>query len=95
MRPASPLPAIAQAHGRPISTPVAPRATLHDLRHTFVCQRLARWYREGRDLDRHVLALSTYVGHAKVTDTYWYVTATPELLALAARRVQGAHRSWP
>lgn len=72
-----------------------PAPRLHDLRHTFVCQRLARWYREGRDLDRHVLALSTYVGHAKVTDTYWYVTATPELLALAARRVQGAHRSWP
>jgi hypothetical protein len=35
-----------------------------------------------------MLALSTYVGHAKVTDTYWYITATPELLALAARRAQ-------
>jgi hypothetical protein len=37
-----------------------------------------------------MLALSTYVGHAKVTDTYWYITATPELLALAARRAQQA-----
>jgi hypothetical protein len=41
-----------------------------------------------RRLFSHMLALSTYVGHAKVTDTYWYITATPELLALAARRAQ-------
>lgn len=71
----------------------APR--LHDLRHTFVCRRLEQWYREERDLDRHVLALSTYVGHAKVTDTYWYATATPELLALAAGRLPSADGSRP
>lgn len=63
---------------------------IHDLRHTFICRRFEQWYREGLDVDRHVLALSTYVGHAKVTDTYWYATATPELLALAARRVEHA-----
>ncbi|MCC7218257.1 MAG: tyrosine-type recombinase/integrase [Burkholderiales bacterium] len=72
-----------------------PAPRLHDLRHTFVCRRLEQWYREGRDLDRHVLTLSTYVGHAKVTDTYWYVTATPELLALAAGRLSSADRSQP
>lgn len=72
-----------------------PAPRLYDLRHTFVCRRLEQWYREGRDLDRHVLALSAYVGHAKVTDTYWYVTATPELLALAASRAQSADRSRP
>jgi integrase len=65
-----------------------PGLRLHDLRHTFLCRRLEQWYREGRQIDRHMLALSTYVGHAKVTDTYWYITATPELLALAARRAQ-------
>lgn len=63
----------------------APR--VHDLRHSFVCRRLERWYAEGLDIDRHILALSTYLGHAKITDTYWYVTATPELLALAAQRL--------
>jgi integrase len=63
-----------------------PAPRIHDLRHSFVCNRLARWYAEGLDIDRNILALSTYVGHAKVTDTYWYVTATPELLAIAAQR---------
>lgn len=82
-----------RAIGRARGSHRAPR--LHDLRHTFVCRRLEQWYREGRDLDRHVLTLSTYVGHAKVTDTYWYVTATPELLALAAGRLSNADRSQP
>lgn len=63
---------------------------IHDIRHTFACHRLEQWYRTGIDIDREILALSTYLGHTKVTDTYWYVTATPELLALAARRVEAA-----
>ena len=62
----------------------APR--IHDLRHTFICTTLLRWYEDGTDIDRNILALSTYVGHVKVTDTYWYVTATPELMAAAAQR---------
>lgn len=61
---------------------------IHDLRHTFVCRRVQRWYEEGVDINRHILALSTYLGHAKVTDTYWYITATPELMAIAARRLE-------
>jgi integrase len=64
----------------------APR--IQDLRHTFVCRTLQRWYATGVDIDRNILALSTYVGHTKVTDTYWYVTATPELMAIAARRFE-------
>jgi integrase len=64
----------------------APR--IHDIRHSFVCRRLRRWYEEGVDIDRNILALSTYLGHAKVTDTYWYITATPELMAIAARRLE-------
>jgi integrase len=65
-----------------------PAPRIHDLRHRFICRRLQRWYSEGKDVDQHILALSTYVGHVKVTDTYWYVTATPELMAAAVRRSQ-------
>jgi integrase len=64
----------------------APR--IHDLRHTFACRRLLRWYDEGVDLDHAVLALSTYLGHAQVSDTYWYLTGIPELLNLAATRFE-------
>lgn len=64
-----------------------PQPRVHDLRHTFVCHRLQEWYAQGLEIDRAILALSTYIGHAKITDTYWYVTATPELLAIAAKRL--------
>lgn len=64
----------------------APR--IHDLRHTFACRRLLRWYAEGVDLDHAILALSTYLGHAQVSDTYWYLTGIPELLDLAASRFE-------
>jgi hypothetical protein len=47
---------------------------------------LLRWYADGTDTDHAVAALSTYLGHAKVSDTYWYLTGIPELLALAAAR---------
>ncbi|GAB7540723.1 tyrosine-type recombinase/integrase [Cupriavidus sp. 8B] len=63
-----------------------PAPRLHDLRHSFVCHRLQDWYARGLNVDRSILALSTYLGHVKVTNTYWYETATPELLAIAARR---------
>jgi len=62
----------------------APR--IHDLRHTFICRSLLRSYRHNRPVDKMIDALSTYVGHAKVSDTYWYLTATPELMAIAAKR---------
>jgi len=65
-----------------------PAPRIHDLRHSFACHRLERWYAEGLDIDRHILALSTYLGHARVTDSYWYVTATPELLAQAVQRLE-------
>jgi integrase len=61
---------------------------IHDLRHSFVCRRLRRWYEEGVDINCNLLALSTYIGHAKVTDTYWYITAVPELMAIAAQRLK-------
>jgi integrase len=61
---------------------------IHDLRHTFACRRLQRWYEDGVDVDHAVATLSTYLGHATVRDTYWYLTGTPELLALATARFE-------
>ena len=67
---------------------------IHDLRHTFVVRRLLRWHQEGADVDRRILALSTYLGHARVADTYWYCTAVPELLASTGQRFERfAHRA--
>ncbi len=65
-----------------------PAPRIHDLRHTFICQALLRGYRKRRALGHDITALSTYVGHAKVTYTYWYVTGIPELMALAAQRFE-------
>ena len=61
---------------------------LHDLRHTFAAKTLLRWYRAGRDVNRWLPVLSTYLGHTHVTDTYWYLTAVPELLRLAGARLE-------
>lgn len=63
----------------------APR--MHDLRFTFICRRLERWYAQGADIDHLMLSLYTYVGHVNATSTYWYLTATPKLMQLAARRL--------
>lgn len=59
---------------------------IHDLRHSFVCRALVRSYQQPEGIDGVIDVLSTYVGHAGVSDTYWYVTAIPELLALAGQR---------
>ncbi len=61
---------------------------LHDIRHTFAVRTLLRWYEEGVDVDNRITALSAYLGHAKVSGTYWYLTAVPELLAVVARRFE-------
>jgi integrase len=59
---------------------------VHDLRHSFIVSRLVRWHAQGVDIDQAMLALSTYVGHARVTNTYWYLSGVPELMGLAAER---------
>lgn len=64
----------------------APR--IHDLRHTFVVHRIVQWQARGIDVDQAMLSLSTYVGHSMVTNTYWYLSAVPELMALAAGRFE-------
>jgi integrase len=61
---------------------------LHDLRHRLAIGTLLRWYRHGVDVGRHLPELSTYLGHAHITDTYWYLTATPQLLRYALNSVE-------
>jgi integrase len=61
--------------------PGLPRPTIHSLRHTFAVRSLENCP-DGRDrITKHMLALSTYLGHSKVADTYWYLEATPELMS--------------
>jgi len=61
---------------------------LHDFRHRFAVQTLVRWYKSGKDVERRLPVLSTYLGHVHVSDTYWYLTACPELMGFAARRLE-------
>lgn len=65
---------------------IHPRA--HDLRHSFAVHTLIRWMREGGSVDERMTELSTYLGHVSPAGTYWYLTAVPELLELAADRLQ-------
>ncbi len=61
---------------------------LMDFRHSFATRTLLTWYRNGMNVDQHMPELSTYLGHAHVTDTYWYLSAVPELMQLAAMRLE-------
>ena len=68
--------------------PGMPRPTPHSLRHTFAVRALATCP-DGRDrIAKHMLALSTYLGHSKVSDTYWYLEATPDLMINIAERFE-------
>lgn len=60
---------------------------VHDMRHTFAVKTLLRWYQAGVDVERHMPELATYLGHAHVNNTYWYISAVPELLSLATMRL--------
>lgn len=62
------------------------QARPHDLRHSFCVKTVVGWYRDDVDVNSALPALSTYVGHARPENTYWYLSAVPELLALAAQR---------
>jgi integrase/recombinase XerD len=63
---------------------------LHDLRHTFAVRTILSWYRDGAAVEALMPLLSTYLGHRKASDTYWYLTGVPELLSLAVRRLETA-----
>jgi len=57
---------------------------IHGLRHAFACQRLVNWQRAGTDVAAMIPHLSVYMGHTEPKNTYWYLSATPELLVPAA-----------
>ena len=64
----------------------------HDLRHSFAVSTLTSWQRSGVRIDEQIAVLSTYLGHASPADTYWYLTATPQLMAAAAPLRAQPHR---
>lgn len=61
---------------------------IHDIRHTFAVRRCLRWYQERVDVDRKILSLATYLGHINVSDTYWYLSCAPELLAIPLEKFE-------
>jgi integrase len=61
---------------------------LHDFRHRFAVQTMIQWYRSGQDVERRLPILSTYLGHAHVSDTYWYVTHCPVLMEWGVKRLE-------
>jgi integrase len=64
------------------------RPRIHDLRHSFAVNTLVRWHRAGADVGALLPRLSTYLGDLTPGYTYWYLSAAPELLALAAARLE-------
>ena len=64
---------------------------IHDFRHRFAVNTLIRWYRAEEDIERRLPVLSTFLGHAHVADTYWYLSMHPELMRLATSRLE---RRW-
>jgi integrase/recombinase XerD len=79
-----------------IAAPAGRRAPrLYDLRHSFAVQTLIDWHRAGIDVQRRLPVLSAYLGHLVPANTYWYLEAAPELLALVARRVAPSFEEQP
>jgi integrase/recombinase XerD len=70
--------------------PATCRPRIHDLRHTFAVTTLLGWYRSGVDVQVRLPLLSTYLGHVDPGSTYWYLTATPELMQVVSRRLEQA-----
>jgi integrase/recombinase XerD len=68
------------------------RPRIHDLRHTLAVNVLIGWYRTGVDVPARLPVLSAFLGHSSPEATYWYLQATPELLVLAAQRLEHPHR---
>ena len=65
------------------------------MRHSFAVHTLAGWYRAGEDVGALLPRLATYLGHRDPSSTYWYLSAAPELLALAASRLEAAQEGRP
>jgi integrase/recombinase XerD len=71
-----------------VARSVTCRPRIHDLRHSFAVTTLLGWYRSGVDVQSRLPLLSTYLGHVDPASTYWYLTATPELMRVVARRLE-------
>jgi integrase/recombinase XerD len=61
---------------------------MRHFRHRFAVQTMIQWYRSGQDVERRLPVLSTYLGHAHVSDTYWYLTHCPELMEWSVKRLE-------
>ncbi len=68
--------------------PTNKQRRIHDFRHTFVVNRLVAWHRNNEDTEQKIAALSVYVGHVKVSSTYWYFHFIPELMEVVSRRFE-------
>jgi integrase len=71
------------------------RPTPHTLRHSFAVRTLIDWQQSAVSVDEHIATLSTYLGHVAPADTYWYLSASPELMALAAERLDARFGARP
>lgn len=65
---------------------------LHDLRHSFAVNTLIDAHRHGADVDARLATLATFLGHVEPANTYWYLTASPELMAAVAHRATAPER---
>jgi len=75
--------------------PGVPKPRPYDLRHSFAVATVARWHAEGRDVARHLPALSTYMGHVSPASTYYYLHACPQLMTAAAQRLEDTWKETP
>jgi len=71
------------------------QARVHDFRHSFVLRTLISWYQQDLDVEAHLPLLSTFLGHVHPSDTYWYYESAPQLLALAAQRLDDIREQHP
>lgn len=71
----------------------APR--IHDLRHRMVVRRILTWHAQNADIDANIAVLATYLGHVEVRDLYWYLSAVPELMGIAAARFEAFAQDAP
>jgi integrase len=71
------------------------RPRIHDLRNSFAVRTLVEWHRSGVDIEGRMAVLSTYLGHVNPAGTYWYLSASPELMELAAARLDSRYGTRP
>lgn len=65
-----------------------PYVRLYDFRHTMACNTIRKWNEQGIDVNARLHVLSTYMGHVRPEDTYWYLSATPEMLELSCQKYE-------